>query len=331
MPLLWEDEQHGAEDSGEKVKIGLIDVDGGKRFPNFALMRISSFFKQKEYTVEWWTPFEEYDEVHMSKIFTWSHEPQEIIRSKVIYRGGPGYIETGEYARLPRKVRDCFPDYSLYPDIKFAVGYFTIGCPRNCPWCVVPKIDGTDVQCVADCLSRFWDGQKVVKLMDANILAYSRAGEILTYLAEFPAVKFDFNQGLDIRLINYDVLAKLQKVNLQYLRFSWDQWKDRAEICRRLEMVKEITPSWDRHFVTVYTMVNYNTTFEQDLFRINFIHSLGFRPYVMIYDKDKLVGSKRSKYLGLSRWVNANIIQSSTWEEYGGKFRSTGLQQTINI
>lgn len=37
----------------DKVKIGLIDVDG-HNFPNLALMRISAYHKARGDEVEWW-------------------------------------------------------------------------------------------------------------------------------------------------------------------------------------------------------------------------------------------------------------------------------------
>ena len=38
-------------------RIGLIDVDGGKNFPNIALMKISAFHKAKGDSVCWYDPF----------------------------------------------------------------------------------------------------------------------------------------------------------------------------------------------------------------------------------------------------------------------------------
>lgn len=51
------------------MKIGLIDVDG-HNFPNLALMRISAYHKSIGDDVEWWwSDFEHYDIIYMSKIF----------------------------------------------------------------------------------------------------------------------------------------------------------------------------------------------------------------------------------------------------------------------
>ena len=54
-------------------RIGLIDVDGGKTFPNLALMKISAWYKSKGHEVMWYTPFDgHFDEVYMSKVFSFT-------------------------------------------------------------------------------------------------------------------------------------------------------------------------------------------------------------------------------------------------------------------
>lgn len=70
------------------MNIGLLDVDG-HNFPNFALMKISAYHKAKGDNVEWATPFEEYDILYRSKVFTFSEDynPYEY-RCKTSIGGG---------------------------------------------------------------------------------------------------------------------------------------------------------------------------------------------------------------------------------------------------
>jgi hypothetical protein len=73
------------------MKIGLIDVDS-HNFPNLALMKISSFHKEKKDEVNWHNPLHtDYDVVYMSKVFTFSQDYKEPIFSKRIEKGGTGY------------------------------------------------------------------------------------------------------------------------------------------------------------------------------------------------------------------------------------------------
>lgn len=66
----------------------------------------------------------------------------------------------------------------------------------------------------------------------------------------------------------------------------------------------------------VYVLCNFNTTFEQDLERIYTLRNLGYNPYVMLYNKEKI--PKGSKYRKLQRWVNNRIIfrTVNSFEEY---------------
>ena len=107
-----------------------------------------------------------------------------------------------------------YPDYSLYPGLTegTAYGFLTRGCPRGCGFCHVGGKEGRASRKVAG-LSEFWRGQKNVVIMDPNILACPERRDLLEQLVASRAY-VDFNQGLDIRLVDKDVadlLAMLQR------------------------------------------------------------------------------------------------------------------------
>ena len=52
------------------MRIGLIAVDSDH--PNLALMKISSWHKSNGDVVDWYNPFDQYDIVYMSKIFSFT-------------------------------------------------------------------------------------------------------------------------------------------------------------------------------------------------------------------------------------------------------------------
>ncbi len=115
------------------MKIGLIDVDS-RHFPNLALMRLSAWHKRHGEDVEWWSGFTRYDRVYLSKIFTFTPDFDMVIKAGEIVTGGTGYQD---YRELPPEVEATPPDYSIYPQYPWAVGFLTRGCTRTCPWCVV--------------------------------------------------------------------------------------------------------------------------------------------------------------------------------------------------
>lgn len=92
--------------------------------------------------------------------------------------------------------------------------------PKSVPFCIVSGKEGRVSRKVAD-LSEFWNGQKEIKLLDANLLACADHEDLLVQLAESRAY-VDFSQGLDIRLITPENAALLNKVRTKRLHFAWD-------------------------------------------------------------------------------------------------------------
>ena len=54
------------------MNIVLIDVYG-HNLPNFALMKVSAYHKSFGHNVEWATPFEVYNKIYASKVFTFTN------------------------------------------------------------------------------------------------------------------------------------------------------------------------------------------------------------------------------------------------------------------
>ena len=119
--------------------------------------------------------------------------------------------------------------------------------------------------------------------------------------------KVDFNQGLDIRLMTKEKIEMLNQIKIKEIHFAWDKYKDKDIILPKLRLFAEhskIHKKWSGHNAIVYTLVNFDTTFEQDLERIYLLREMGYWAYVMIYDKEHC----DLKYKRLQRWVNNRII-----------------------
>ena len=90
-----------------------------------------------------------------------------------MHRLGSHPIQQGHVVRgdEPNVQPHTYPDYSIYPQFSgIAYGFLSRGCPRNCGFCLVSDKEGRRSIQVAD-LAEFWNGQKEVKLLDANLLA----------------------------------------------------------------------------------------------------------------------------------------------------------------
>lgn len=307
------------------MRIGLIDVDG-HNFPNIPLMKISAWHKKQGDSVEWYDPMfsGHMDKVYMSKVFSFTPDYIYPIDADVVEKGGSGYaislvdgrevFDKSKDKDLPYEIEHIYPDYSIYPELTkdTAYGFLTRGCPRGCGFCHVKNKEGQRSYKVAD-LSEFWDGQKNIMLCDPNILACPDHMDLLRQLADSKA-KVNFNQGLDIRLINDRNLEVLKKIKLQSIHFAFDRWQDKDVVEPRLrQFAKNTGFNKSKGQVMVYILVNFDTTLEQDIYRIQLCRELNFSPYPMIYDKEHC----DKVYKHLQRWCNNFIFWSvPTFEEY---------------
>ena len=306
------------------AKIGLIDVDG-HNFPNLALMRISAYHKSKGDTVEWWwSDFVHYDVVYMSKVFSDAYSPDvpEPLNADKVIKGGTGYqihLVNGkeEYdketdTKLPIEVERMFPDYSIYPQYDFAISMTSRGCPRGCSFCHVAAKEGRCAVKVAD-VSDFWNGQKEIRILDPNITACWEKRDLFKQYKETGAI-LDFTQGLDIRLINDDDIADINEMRLRTLHFAWDNPQDDLE-----EKFRNFAKNFRRksNIGMVYCLTGFNSTMEENLYRIYTLRDLGYDPYVMVYDKPHASRELRD----LQRWCNNKIIFKSVkkFEDYNGR------------
>nr|DAV52250.1 MAG TPA: Elongator protein 3, MiaB family, Radical SAM [Caudoviricetes sp.] len=295
------------------MKIGLIDVDS-HNFPNLCLMKISAYHKSKGDCVEWCNLFEHYDKVYMSRVFdnTYTDDFLTAINADEIIKGGTGYdLEN----RLPGEIEHQYPDYSLYPDLtkNTAYGFLTRGCPNNCPFCIVSKKEGRKSVKVAN-LSEFWSGQKYIKLLDPNLLACNEHINLLQQLRDSQAT-VDFTQGLDARLVTKSNIKLLSQIKVKTVHFAFDLMKNERKIVEGLKLYKEST-GVDERKTGVYILTNYNTTHEEDLYRVYTVRDLGYMPYVMIYNKPD--APKITK--DLQRWCNNRFIYRASEKDFS-KYR----------
>lgn len=263
------------------MNIGLIDVDS-HNFPNLPLMKISAWHKAHGDTVEWWNPdVDRYDKVYASKVFTDSAMP-DVSNSDDIQIGGSG-VDLDNC--LPYEIEHTTPDYGLYPQYDFAVGWLTRGCPRkNHGFCITPKKDGCISKKTAD-LNEFWLGQKEICLLDQNLLACKDRIDLIKQLADSKA-RVNFVGGMDVRFMTDGIIDLLRTVHVKDFHFAWD------DPCEDLAVsFTKVANSglFKSKRIGVYVLTNYWSTLDEDLMRIYKLRELGYLPYVMIYGKQEFV------------------------------------------
>lgn len=300
------------------MNIGIVDVDDTK-FPNIALMKISAWHKARGDNVSIATIddilmgnlFASYDKFYVACVFDWNLPKLEVIKDfPNVEIGG---VAVNKEKVLPPEIEHIYPDYDLYGIKNTAYGFLSRGCPRHCPFCVVADKEGTISRKVAD-LSEWWSGQKNIVLCDPNILACEHSLDLLRQLVDSKA-HVDVNQGLDIRLINRENIEIINQMKIKMLHFAWDNPKQ--DLRKNFYFYKEHGVMQNFRNLRVYTLVNYWSTFEEDLERIYWLRDNGFDPYVMIYNKS--TAPKKIRYL--ARWVNNKYVfrTCDKFEDYNPK------------
>lgn len=196
---------------------------------------------------------------------------------------------------MPEEIEHTCPDYELY-GANYSMGFTSRGCVRKCGFCVVPEKEGKIHE--HSPLSEFTRHRKVI-LMDNNFLASPMAAEKLIEIKE-KKLRVDFNQGLDIRLMTKDFAKLLTNINPSILRFAWDDIKDEASVMRGLNMLKDAGYPFNTHKLSFYVLVNFNSSFEEDKYRIDLLHSHNIATFVMIYKKTHSTRMQRE----LCSWAN---------------------------
>lgn len=294
------------------MKVKLVNVDSIK-LPNLALMQLSAYHKSLGDEVAFDTPNP--DRVYISCIFKQNAELARGIgtfydNAEVIF-GGSG-IDLN--AKIPEPAQKIKPDYSLYPDLTYSIGFTTRGCIRNCGFCIVPKKEGRLHRWQH--IKEFHDPKhKAVKLLDNNWYADKDwFFENSNYLID-NKLKVDVTQGMDLRILTEEVAEQLARLKFenQLINFAWDNPNDESKIFRGLEMLTNagIKPQ----NIQVYVLTGYNTTPEQDIYRVKKLRENKYLAFVMKY-------KNTPENKDLARYTNRReIYKSMTYEEYDPHFR----------
>ncbi len=305
-----------------KKKILLVDVDS--KIPNIALCKLSTYWKDNNANVDLIklgfngyptkkkarvVDGKEYDIVYVSNIFTVNQNLFNIINCEKVHIGGVGCKDYT--VKLPNHIDKQELDYSLYPDNDKSYGFITRGCIRKCSFCFVPKAEGyLKKYNTLDQIIR----HKKVSFMDNNILAYDGHKEILKDLIK-RNIKCQFNQGLDLRLIdeeNANLLSQLNYIGEYIFAFDNIKYKNMLEI--KLKVIKKyITKDWRIKF---FIYCNTKMPISDSIKRIEWCRKNKCLPYLM-RDKNCWDSVNRDFYIDLSAYTNQpGLFKNMTFTDY---------------
>jgi hypothetical protein len=289
-----------------KMRIALCQVDG--KWPNLALAKLAAAHKADGDDVEWFTPLAQYDIVWAAKVFT--DTPDDPYLPISAARGGTGYPTLAD-TRLVGAVEATRPDFSLWPSWRKSMGFSTRGCVRTCPFCVVPAKEGA-LKVVAE-FGDLWDGRSSeLVLLDNNLTAAPI--EHLRRLADdarAAGVRLDPCQGLDARLLTDEHAAIIAGGPfVRWLHIAFDSVRQEASVRRAVALLKDagVEP---RSRLMCYVLIGFDSTPEDDLYRVELLRTLDLSPFVMPFNR-------RDPYQRrFARWANRpKLFRSCAWKEY---------------
>ena len=302
------------------MKIGLHDAElehiPNKTFPNLALMKISAHHKAKGDTVEWYIPLlsNTYDLVYTSSVFDFTpKKAKDYFPPNTIY-GGTGYGLYGKENDLPQEIDEMFPDYSIYPQCDYAIGFLTRGCINKCKFCVVPKKEGmirpySTVEQIAR------KDTKEIHFMDNNVLACNYGIEQLKYLATTDYI-VDFNQGLDITLVTEEIVQILAKIKWKrFIRFSCDKEYQVPHFARVVELFKKYKIAPSKMFVYVLIQKDLDNADRRVQALVSMDRNLNLYAQA---ERNELLGIRPNKAQleFAQRYVYGRLYKKETWKEY---------------
>ena len=291
------------------MNIGLIDIE--PKIFNTALMQIAYYHKDKGDTVEWAAPLEydRFDKLYCSSLFDYTDKSQ--IPDRAIC-GGTGFDLT---TKLPF---DCDYDYSIYPECDFSIVWFSRGCIRNCKFCVVRQKEGKIRKVKPKPLNP--KGRYIV-VQDNNFFANPSWIFGIMQLKNW-GLSVDF-QGIDVRTLSKQKCQILDTLkHYKQIKIAWDnppilkKKEDEREgekkaVPEMLIHLRRITRYIKPYKIMCYVLIGFNSTLEQDLYRVETLRDMKIDPFVMPFNK-KDTHQKR-----FARWVNHKaIFYSVKWEDY---------------
>lgn len=248
-----------------------INLRTDAKYHNLALMKMATLQKANGHEI-YLNGVGQFDMTIGSWLFDWSEKPP------CDYEGGPGIDPTirNEWCDT------LWPDYSLF-DLDYSLGYTWSYCPRKCEFCVVPKQNNPKFH---QSIGTFHDlKHKEICLLNNNTFSDPQWKETFEEIWDENLTVIDEN-GYDLRLLDEEKAYALKKTKFlkNLIHFSWDLMEDERKILDGFEILK--THKLNRHNSIVYVLIGYNTTDEEDFYRLQKIHDFNMSPYVMPFKKN---------------------------------------------
>jgi len=272
---------------------------------NSAMMQVSTYHKSRGDKIFLYSPLfhDFYDKIYAFSIFTFTSKDY-VTKDMIV--GGTGFDPK---IRLPKEIEACSYDWSLYPNCNFSIIWFSRGCIRNCRFCIVREKEGYIHPVEPKNLN---PNGKYIKVMDNNFFANPEWKKAIKQLQQWNQ-KVDF-QGVDVRLLNKEQCDALNSLkHYRQIHIAWDNPKEDLT-----DKIKEVSQWINPKKFMCYVLTGFDSTPEEDLYRVEKLRELKISPFVMVYNKNK------DPFLrSFARWVNRKeFFKSCSWNEFYDNYKT---------
>lgn len=262
------------------------------------------------------------DTAYLSVVFTWrlrdayTRACWHRAEGRRVVAGGPALFHPRMKKQLEgvAEIGDDYPGalQRHNPDATIA----SRGCPVNCWFCIVPRMEGLSFTLLDDFTPR-------PVLCDSNLSALPAEYQdhIIERYQATGVELLDPCQGFEPRTFDGEVFERWRKINRGPWRFAYDELGERDDVLRVMRMLRDggVRPRLQR----VYVLIG-NEPYEDCMGRIREVIEWGGEPHVQPFIKltalDKIPHARNDwtvrRLRDVARWANRFLWKTCDFENY---------------
>jgi len=320
------------------MRILLVEPSFYTKYPPLGLLKLASYYRSRACDVKLVRGNNknldfDADKIEITSLFTFAWKPvheaieyyHHLIPDAQITVGGiyasimPDRIKSiypfvNVHVGLHNEADQYLPSYDILEESEkwrnwdASIVFSSRGCIRNCPFCLVPKIEGK-IRCVTKNIKHhIYPDHKRVILWDNNFFASPEWKTVLKNLLDI-GLKVDFNQGLDSRLFDEEKAAMIADLKIDIVRMAYDHPGEKTSAHNAVNLLAD--QGIRKKNILFYVLYNfygqnnsYADTPESYLEIIKDIAKMGCNSYPMRYEP---LNSLKKNDFTSPNWTNKQL------------------------
>lgn len=287
------------------------------KYPPLGLLKLATYYRNAGHTCALVRKKEVYkgidpDVVCITSLFTYSWEP--VIKTYYKYKnfypkanfkiGGiyasllPDHIkeycaEAEIFSGAFEELDNIMPAWDLVPNWNSSIIFTSRGCPKNCAFCSVKTIE-PNYRCFdIDLESLIYPNHQKLIIQDNNILADKMHWNKIYNQLQKLTINIDFNQGLDVKYIDWKTANELKSIKLPIVRIAYDTLHERNNVLKAIDNLK--SAGFRGKNIMVYTLFNFHDSPDNFLARFKDLLEYEVVCYPMKYEPNNSL--KKNSYI----------------------------------